>query len=285
MRLRANAPDMELTPRRRRALATVLAMVLAVESVAVVAAAAVVSGTPPGPHALPGAAPAGRVLAESGTNDPGVLASIVDLPTGGLPAPAVVEPLIAPVTEPLTAPVTEPVETGAAAAVPSAPARASMPERAPEATTSTPATAVSSGPSSSGAVPTGRNHVWIPNLGISRSVSLFPCERSRPPDNLVYRWGCAGANNVYLMGHAASVFRPLHDAYVAGRLEVGMKAWYADSNGRVRAYTVRWWKVTAPDANIGWAYGALGTPSMTLQTCVGSDSAHRLVVRLVEVGG
>ena len=50
-------------------------MVLAVESVAVVAAAAVVSGTPPGPHALPEAAPAGRVLAESGTNDPGVLAS------------------------------------------------------------------------------------------------------------------------------------------------------------------------------------------------------------------
>ncbi len=254
-------------------------MVLAVESVAVVAAAAVVSGTPPGPHALPEAAPAGRVLAESGTNDPGAEASVIDLPAGGLPAPVVVEPL--------TAPVVEPVDAGAApaAAVPSAPVRASMPERAPKATTSTPATAVSSGPSSSGAAHTGRNRVWIPNLGINRSVSLFPCERTRPPDNLVYRWGCAGANNVYLMGHASSVFKPLHDAYVAGRLKVGMKAWYADSNGRVRAYTVRWWKVTAPDANIGWAYGALGTPSMTLQTCVGSDSAHRLVVRLVEVSG
>lgn len=270
---------MELTPRRRRALATVLAMVLAVESVAVVAAAAVTSGTPRGPHVLPEAAPAGRVLAESGTNDPGAEASVIDLPAGRLPAPVVVEPL--------TAPVVEPVDAGAApaAAVPSAPVRASMPERAPKATTSTPATAVSSGPSSSGAAHTGRNRVWIPNLGINRSVSLFPCERTRPPDNLVYRWGCAGANNVYLMGHAASVFRPLHDAYVAGRLKVGMKAWYADSNGRVRAYTVRWWKVTAPDANIGWAYGALGTPSMTLQTCVGSDSANRLVVRLVEVSG
>lgn len=268
---------MELTPRRRRALATVLAMVLAVESVAVVAAAAAVSGTPPGPHALPEAAPAGRVLAESGTNDPGALASLIDLPVDRVPEPAV--------TEPLTAPAAEPVETGAEVAQPSAPARASIPERAPEATTSTPATAVSSGPSPSGTAHTGRNHVWIPALGISRSVSLFPCERTRPPDNMVYRWGCAGANNVYLMGHAASVFRPLHDAYVAGRLAVGMEASYADSNGRVRTYTVRWWKVTAPDANIGWAYGALATPSMTLQTCVGSDSAHRLVVRLVEVGG
>ncbi len=262
---------MELTPRRRRALATVLAMVLAVESVAVVAAAAVTSGTPRGPHALPEAAPAGRVLAESGTNDPGILATIIDVPARRLPAPVVVEPDAA-----LAAP---------AAAVPSAPARASMPERAPRATTSTPATAASPGASSSGTVYAGRNRVWIPALGINRSVSFFPCERTRPPDNLVYRWGCAGANNVYLMGHAASVFRPLHDAYVAGRLKVGMKAWYADSQGRVRAYAVKFWKVTAPDADIGWAYGALATPSMTLQTCVGSDNAHRLVVRLVEVRG
>lgn len=264
---------MELTPRRRRALATVLAMVLAVESVAVVAAAAVTSGTPRGPHALPEAAPAGRVLAESGTNDPEALGSVIDLPAGRLPAPAVVEFL--------TTPVTEPVATRAAAA----PARASMPERAPKTTTSAPATTASSGPSSSGTAYTGRNHVWIPALGINRSVALFPCERTRPPDNLVYRWGCAGANNVYLMGHAASVFRPLHDAYVAGQLKVGMKAWYADPDGRVRVYTVRWWKVTAPDADVGWAYAALGTLSMTLQTCVGSDSAHRLVVRLVEVNG
>lgn len=262
---------MELTPRRRRALATVLAVVLAVESVAVVAAAAVTSGTTHGPHALPEAAPAGRVLAESGTNDPWIPASIIDVPARRLPAPMVVEPDDTP-----AAPT---------AAVPSAPARASMPERAPKATTSTPATAASSGASSSGTVRTGRNRVWIPALGINRSVSLFPCDRTRPPDNLVYRWGCAGANNVYLMGHAASVFRPLHNAYVAGRLKVGMKAWYADSQGRVRVYAVKFWKVTAPDANIGWAYSALATRSMTLQTCVGSDNAQRLVVRLVEVSG
>ncbi|MFH1475188.1 MAG: sortase, partial [Chloroflexota bacterium] len=248
--------------------------------VAVVAAAAVTSGTPRGPHALPEAAPVGLVLAESGTNEAGTEALVADLPADRVPPPAVVEPL--------TAPIIEPVETGAAPAapaVPSPPARASMTERAPKATTSTPAAPANRGSSSPSAAHTGRNHVWIPNLGISRSVSLFPCERTRPPDNLVYRWGCAGANNVYLMGHASSVFKPLHDAYTAGRLKVGVKAWYADSNGRVRVYTVRWWKVTAPDANVGWAYAALGAPSMTLQTCVGSDSAHRLVVRLVEVGG
>ena len=38
----------------------------------------------------------------------------------------------------------------------------------------------------------GRNHVWIPSLGINRSVAWFACSRSREPDNYVYRWGCAG---------------------------------------------------------------------------------------------
>ena len=64
----------------------------------------------------------------------------------------------------------------------------------------------------------GRNHVWIPALGINRSVSFFSCSSSAYPGNRVYRWGCAGTNNVYLFGHAHSVFKPLHDAYVRGRL-------------------------------------------------------------------
>ena len=63
----------------------------------------------------------------------------------------------------------------------------------------------------------------------------------------MYRWGCAGANNVYLMGHAHSVMKPLHDAYVSGRLREGMKVWYADSNGRVHVYAVRWWKAHPAD--------------------------------------
>jgi hypothetical protein len=130
----------------------------------------------------------------------------------------------------------------------------------------------------------GRNHVWIPSLGIDRSVSAFPCSRSRAPDNLVYRWGCAGRNNVYLMGHAYSVFKPLHDAYVQGRLKKGMQVVYADNNGRVRTYSVIWWKVVRPTTAAAWAWAGQSTPSMTLQTCVGANGNLRLMVRLVATG-
>jgi sortase (surface protein transpeptidase) len=125
----------------------------------------------------------------------------------------------------------------------------------------------------------GRNHVWIPALGVSRSVVWFGCSSSGV-SNYVYRWGCAGSNNVYLFGHASSVFRPLHDAYVSGRLYRGMRAIYADGNGRVHTYRVTFWKVVSP-TNGAWAYAAQSRPSMTLQTCVGSRSQYRLIVRLV----
>jgi hypothetical protein len=38
----------------------------------------------------------------------------------------------------------------------------------------------------------GSNRVWIPSLGINKSVQSFPCTRNRPPDAGMYRWGCAG---------------------------------------------------------------------------------------------
>ena len=129
----------------------------------------------------------------------------------------------------------------------------------------------------------GRNHVWIPALGINRSVSFFSCTSSAYPGDRVYRWGCAGSNNVYLFGHAHSVFRPLHDAYVRGRLSKGMKVIYADGNGRVATYAVAWWKVTTPDKG-AFAYAAQSRPSLTLQTCVGANSQYRLIVRLLKVG-
>jgi len=134
-----------------------------------------------------------------------------------------------------------------------------------------------------GAAYRGRNHVWIPTLGINRSISSFACSRSRPPDNYVYGWGCAGTNNVYLLGHAYSVFKPLHDAYVGGRLKKGMKVFYADGSGRVRTYAVVWWKVTPPTTSASWAWAAQSRPSMTLQTCLGARSEYRLMVRLVAV--
>lgn len=129
----------------------------------------------------------------------------------------------------------------------------------------------------------GRNRVWIPALGIARSTSFFPCTSKAYPGDRVYRWGCAGRNNVYLFGHAYSVFKPLHDAYVRGRLQKGMKAYYANGEGRVSTYKVIWWKVTTPDKG-GFAFAAQSKPSMTLQTCVGARSQYRLIVRLVKVG-
>jgi hypothetical protein len=130
----------------------------------------------------------------------------------------------------------------------------------------------------------GSNHVWIPSLGIDKSVQLFPCTRNRPPDAGAYRWGCAGRNNVYLLAHAWSTFKPLHDAYVGGRLKKGMKVVYGDGAGRVHTYSVIWWKVVAPTTAASWAWASLSTPSMTLQTCVGSKSQYRLMVRLVQGG-
>jgi len=126
----------------------------------------------------------------------------------------------------------------------------------------------------------GKNHFWIPSLGLSRSVETFACTRSTPPANRVYRWGCAGANNVYLFGHAWGVMKPLHDAYVSGRLKVGMTTVYADGNGRVRTYRVTEIRVVTPDV-VDWAIAAQAVPSMTLQTCVGANSDRRLLVRLV----
>lgn len=138
-------------------------------------------------------------------------------------------------------------------------------------------------PAAGAAEYSGRNRVWIPALGISRSISFFSCSSNAYPGDRVYRWGCAGSNNVYLFGHAHSVFKPLHDAYVRGRLAKGMRVIYADGNGRIHTYAVRWWKVTTPE-NGAFAFAAQSKPSLTLQTCVGARSENRLIVRLTKVG-
>lgn len=128
---------------------------------------------------------------------------------------------------------------------------------------------------------TGQNRFWIPSLGMKDRVYSFECSRSRDPDNLVYRWGCAGANNVYIMGHAYGVMKPLHDLYVRGGLRKGMVAIYADGAGRVHWYKVTSWRVVDP-SEAAWAIADQATPSMTLQTCVGKYSQYRLNVRLVQ---
>jgi hypothetical protein len=128
----------------------------------------------------------------------------------------------------------------------------------------------------------GTNHVWMPTLGINKPVYLFPCSRGRSPDNFVYRWGCAGANNVYLLGHAYGVFKPLHDAYYNGRLKIGMPVVYADGAGHIHLFRVTTWRIANP-VDVAWAYSAQPVSSMTLQTCIGATSQYRLNVRLIEV--
>jgi hypothetical protein len=280
---------MAISTRTRRAVSTVLALVLAVETVTAVAAAA---ATRTVTHPLPADPPAGVVLAAEATAQPAATPAAVAAPAE--PAfrdtPDFVKP--ATVIAPAVAPAEEPAKAEASKRDRAKDRERSKAERA---TRRERAAARDDRPSTSGRtadrererkpVYAGRNHVWIPSLGINRSIRWFPCDRERPPDNFLYRWGCAGANNVYLMGHAYSVMEPLHDAYVRGTLRKGMKAWYADASGRVRAYAVKWWKVTLPTTDAAWAWAPQGTPSMTLQTCVGKNSKYRLMVRLVQVKG
>jgi hypothetical protein len=269
---------MEIPTRRRRALSTVLALFLAIESVSAVAAVAV---TPRG-SAASGAAPAAVTVRGAR------LATTATAPAARKPAPAAVRTLAPAVRRTVDAP--DAARSGPARTTAPAIRARTLSPKAVLAISKPKSKSSSAGSVSGGGSGTvragalrGRNHFWFPAVGINRSVYSFPCSRSRAPDNLVYRWGCAGRNNVYLMGHAHSVFSPLHNAYVSGRLKVGMKAYYADSRGKVHTYKVRWWKLTKPTTSASWAWASQSVPSMTLQTCVGSNSQYRLMVRLVEV--
>jgi sortase family protein len=222
---------------------------------------------PPAAVAAGVARPAGATPADAATHPeaaapvamprltvaPGLLAELSDDPT-----------LVVPGLDPVAALAPPPVP-----AAPSAPPRTVRPP-APPSTPPSPRLH-------------GRNHVWSQALGLNRAVAWFSCSRSRPPDMAVYRWGCAGDNNVYLFAHAGGPFQRLHDLYVGGRLRRGMTVSYADASGRVHRYAVAWWKVVLPTAG-DFAWAAQARPSMTLQTCVGANSRYRLVVRLYQVG-
>jgi hypothetical protein len=260
---------MEITRGRRRALSTALALVLAIESVSAVAAAAHVSTVRAGQNLDRGAPAAASVTAATASR----VIEQASRPSRTSPAAA-----STPAQPAATRPVARPTDarsTGVGRlAAPAIRHAAAGPTRGP-----------GKGVAASGPSVSGRNRLWIPSLGLNRSIAWFPCSRAREPDNYVYRWGCAGSNNVYLMGHAWGVFKPLHDAYANGKLKVGMRAMYADANGRVRVFAVRWWKVVRPTTSASWAWASLSSPSMTLQTCVGANSKFRLMVRLAEVNG
>jgi hypothetical protein len=255
---------------RRLLLPTVLAAILAAEITGLALARSLAPMTPPPPVVAPAAVAAASTLAGS---SPAIAGRRM------LPAAA---DAIAPDRRTLPAVTPSPGSLSAGIATAQGLDRARIAHAV--AVAATPARHPSSRGHTASPSFHGRNHVWIPSLGISKSVQSFPCSRSRPPDAGVYRWGCAGRNNVYLLGHAWSTFKPLHDAYVRGHLHTGMKVVYADGGGTVHRYSVVWWKVVAPTTAASWAWASLSTPSMTLQTCVGANSQYRLMVRLVRVG-
>ncbi len=257
-------PSTSRRPTRRtfRALAFILAIEVVVTAVVPVAATAVSAGRPTSPVA----APAARVAR---TVPPPVTSPSRDA------VPATRPPLTtAPATAadraagPLGGP--EPTVRPSAHREPTRPKVATRPSRAagPVAPVRRPAFV-------------GTNHVWSAALGLDRAVAWFPCSRTRAPDMAVYRWGCAGSGNVYLLAHAGGPFRKLHDLYLRGGLRRGMSVTYADTHGRIHRFAVAWWRVVLPTRG-EFAYAAQSRSSMTLQTCVGAGDRYRLVVRLYE---
>jgi sortase (surface protein transpeptidase) len=258
--------------RHRRFLAPALAVTLALELSLVALAIGPATLAPP---TQPQAAAAGRPGVVGGPREQGAEhpADRLTIFRGGVP-----RWLATPAPVPVPRQVARSVPTPAAA-VPNVAVAATSPNPAVA-----PKPAKAAAPAKAPATSyRGKNHLWIPALGVNRSVSFYACSRSTALANVVYRWGCAGNNNVYLMGHAHSVFQSLHNAYVNGRLRKGMQVIYADGNGRVTRYKIAFWKVVSP-VGAGWAFAAQASPSMTLQTCVGKNSQYRLVVRLVASG-
>ena len=123
--------------------------------------------------------------------------------------------------------------------------------------------------------------------GLVKQVYDWGCRGGTVPA-LVLRWDCAGSRNMYLLGHASSVFNPVLDAYRDGRLKAGKLAYWT-RNGVTRTYKVAWvrlvpksyvWNGQTGDE---WAWNATARQAITLQTCWGSASACRLIVRLYVV--
>ena len=131
----------------------------------------------------------------------------------------------------------------------------------------------------------GTYHLWIPALGLSHQIYDWGCNGGLIPNRVEY-WGCPPKSNLYLLGHAWGVFKPVHDGYHSGALHVGLTAWYADKAGVTHRYKVSWIRHVA-NSDYGswsqWAMAATSNKVITLQTCDGATSAYRILVRLVPV--
>ena len=131
------------------------------------------------------------------------------------------------------------------------------------------------------------NQFAFPSLGIgTKHVYDFTCDSSAKLLDRLYYWGCSGTNNVYMLGHAYGIFKPLRTAYLNGTLTVGMVAYYAGADGVTREYhvtEVRRERIALWSKWKDWAAGDLSAPSITLQTCDNPSDSYRILVRLVAV--
>lgn len=189
------------------------------------------------------------------------------------PADVTAAPTVAPTAEPTPRATAQPTPRPTAEATPQPTA-----EPTPKPEASPPPTQIFSGAS----------RFWYPALDIESHWDWYGCDHGGDPTGLgpgVYRWGCGARNNVYLLSHASSTFAALRRAFHSGALQVGQSAWYADEQGDVSHWTVKWIRrVTGEYLNATateWASNDSETPIMTLQTCDGADSQYRIIVRLV----
>ena len=123
----------------------------------------------------------------------------------------------------------------------------------------------------------GANWILVPRLGLSQPVGWYSdCSgRSVVPRWGVWREGCAGANNVYVMAHNPGVFTPIL------ALRPGDLVLYGDPSGRVHTYRVTFTTIVSNTQL--WPLGGLGVPSLTLQTCWTWDGTRDFIVRAVQI--
>ena len=172
------------------------------------------------------------------------------------------------VTRPTPAPSATPAPTPAPTPTPKATPK---PAVKPAARTATAAPVLS-----------GHDRFWFPALGIADAVHTFDCASSSAIPAGIWRFGCHGGRNIYLMSHAWSDFGSLRTAYHAGRLNAGMIAYYAGPDGHVLRYQVAWVRhVDVSYFNATYYQWALeDVDALTLQTCDGANNEYRIVVRL-----
>lgn len=151
----------------------------------------------------------------------------------------------------------------------------------------TPATA----PATEVAVPPDLTRVGrmrIKGIGLDVPVYRWSCESSGLP-NRALRWGCTGANNQFIVGHAYGVFHPYYLAYKYRKFKVGMIATFTKPSGSVTKYRLAWVRLV-PKSYISngltgeiWAWGPTARASITLQTCWGATNKYRIVSRWEKV--